>query len=162
MPEISDERLIYFEALEAVVNEIIGPLSERGKELADTEKESRFAQHWSDEEIEHAMAGAAIWQDRPKGWRKSTLLIYSRGELTGRGIVGGNIGQYFWKIAEACRDPINYWRKWRLGSLDFYQGISCQCGGTYALDEEGIGLVCHLCRSFLSYEQMHEMMAKQE
>jgi hypothetical protein len=156
MPEISEERLAYFEALEALAKSVIEPLAQDGEEMAETEYQSRFARTWSDEEIESAMHGSAIWDDRPKGWRKSTLLTYSRGYLVGRGLVGGNIGQYFSKIVKAAHDPVGYWRRWRLGYLELCKGSSCSCGGTYTIDSTRIGIECNQCHAFFTYDQVRE------
>src|SRR5260370_33704544 len=114
MPEISEERLSYLEAVEAIMREVVGPLSRHGYIDAMLAQKGRFAREWSDEQVEHAMRGSALWDDRPKGWRRSKLLIYSRGELRGRAIIGGNLDQTFWKFVEAALDPITFWREWRL------------------------------------------------
>jgi hypothetical protein len=120
--EISAARLAYYEALEAITREIIQPMSQHGLVDAELEREGRFARTWPDSEVRNVMRGSAIWDDPPNGWSEETLLLYSRGYLVGRAIVGGNLGQYYWRFVESLRDPVRYWRRWRLGFLDMCKG----------------------------------------
>lgn len=45
----------------------------------------------SDREVEAAMQGHANWDDRPKGWTKRDLLMWSRGYLQRERSLCGNV-----------------------------------------------------------------------
>lgn len=161
MKEVSDERLAYLEALEQIVKQIIEPDAQAGYDTTEMEKETRFARHWTDAQIEENMAGSAIWDDPPKGWRRSTLLTYSRGYLTGRAIVGGNVGQYFRRCLKAVADPIQYWYTWQLGVLQMVEATPCSmCHVKHGIDTVRMGLVCPLCHAFHSYEEIQQQLSQ--
>lgn len=159
MPDISEERLTYLEALETVVQEIVLP--EARYRFVDTELERVWKRplDLTDTEAQEAVHGSALWDDPPQGWTKKRLADWTRGELHGREVLGMNYGQHFYRIIKALRDPVGYWKRWRLGYLDMLRDVPCTdgCTGRYAVDATRIGLVCSACQAFYTYEQLREM-----
>jgi len=160
MPEMSEERLAYLEALESVVTHIVLPLSIQANTDAEMERVWRFPNDLTDHETKNLMLGHAMWDDPPKGWSRKDLVLWSKGYLYGRAIVGGNFGQQFFRFVKALKDPIGYWRRWRLGYLDLMKYTKCSCGGTYKVDEERVGVACSNCHEFYEYEAVVGMVEK--
>lgn len=164
MPEISAERLAELEAMEEIIQHIVLPQSRYNARMMEMERCWKHSTLLTDKETENLMGGHAMWDDPPNGWSKKKLVTWSQGYLYGREVVGMNVGQSFERFVRALRDPVNYWRNYRLSFLEMIEDAKCEgsdCTGSYKVDTERIGMECDSCHTFMSYGDVVELIEKE-
>lgn len=163
MPEISEERLAELEALEMVVKRFVLPRAKHAGTDAERERIWKYPLELTDEETQKLMRGHALWDDRPEGWTKKQLVLWSKGYLYGREIVGMNLSQEFHFIVQSLSNPAAFWKRQQLAYLSMCEGANCSCspGGVYLLDEQRTGIECNQCHTFLTYDQVRQVEKQQ-